>query len=153
MPIRRSTELVEHAKAARKAHEERDNDWIERHTASGDVIAFGTDPDEMYRGRAAVLGLSPKEVAEINEAAGIKIEFDETEAYEAGDAGWILTHGRFVLADGSSIPVRGLTVVVREDGEWKAGVNGISVVVSNDVLTPGSPLVTTAVGSGAAATD
>jgi len=151
MPIRRSTELVEYAKAAHKAFEERDNDWFEKHTASGDVIAFGTDPEEIFRGRAAVLGLTADEVAEINERAGIKVEFDEPEAYEAGDAGWILTHGRFVLSDGASIPVRSLTFVVREDGVWKAGVSGISVVVRNELLTPGSPLATLAVGSGAGA--
>jgi SnoaL-like domain len=151
MPVRRSTELEEYAKAARKAFEDRDNDWFEKHTASGEVISFGTDPDEMFRGRAAVLALRASDIADLNESAGISFEFDETEGYEAGDAGWILTHGRFVLTDGTSIPVRGLTVVVREDGEWKSGVNGISVVVPNELLTPGSPLVAASVASGARA--
>ena len=152
MPVRRSTELEEYAKPARRAFEDRDNDWFEKHTATGEVISFGTDPDEMFRGRAAVLELRASDIADLNERAGISFEFDETEGYEAGDAGWILTHGRFVLADGTSIPVRGLTVVVREDGEWKSGVNGISVVVPNELLTPGSPLATTAVSSGAGTT-
>jgi len=122
MTIRRSAELEEFGRRARQAFEERDNPWLEEHTASGDVLAFGTDPGEVFRGRDAVLGLTAEDIAEINERAGITVEFDETEAYEAGDAGWIVMHGRFVLADGSSIPVRSLIVVVREDGEWKAGM-------------------------------
>jgi hypothetical protein len=150
MAVRRSTELEEFAAKARKAFEELDNDWLEQHTASGDVLAFGTDPSEVFRGRDAVLGLTVEQIAEINERAGIKAEFDETEAYEAKDAGWIVMHGRFVLADGTSIPVRNVIVVIREDGEWKAGMRAVSVVVPNDLLTPGSPLATSAVGSGAA---
>lgn len=148
MAIRRSTELVEFAARARKAFEERDNDWYEKHTASGDVLAFGTDPGEIFRGRDAVLGLTIDEIAEINERAGIKVEFDETEAYEAGDAGWIVMHGRFVLTDGTSIPVRNLIVVIREDGVWKTGMRSVSLAIPDDLLTPGSPLAT-AVGSGA----
>ena len=149
MTIRRSAELEEFGRRARQAFEERDNPWLEEHTASGDVLAFGTDPGEVFRGRDAVLGLTAEDIAEINERAGITVEFDETEAYEAGDAGWIVMHGRFVLADGSSIPVRSLIVVVREDGEWKAGIRAVSVTAPNDLRTPGSPLATTAVGSGA----
>jgi len=144
MEVNRSPELEERARESHAAFEARDNDWFRRSLGEGQVIAFGTAPDEVFRGREAILGLTVDEIAELNERAGIKLEIDETEAYEAGDAGWILTHAHFVLSDGSSVPTRSLTVVFREDGEWKTGISGISVVVGNDVLTPGSPIATRA---------
>jgi hypothetical protein len=59
-----------------------------------------------------VLALTVGKIAEINERARIKVEFDQIEAYESGDAQWIVVYGRFVLTDGTSIPVRNLIVVI-----------------------------------------
>jgi len=48
-----------------------------------------------------------EQIQEMNEAAGLTIaaddeaDDDEVEAYQAGDAGWIVTHGRFTFEDGS----------------------------------------------------
>ena len=144
MEVIRSPELEERARESHAAFEARDQEWFTHSLGEGEVIGFGTAPEEIFRGRDAILGLTIEEIADLNERAGVKLEIDETEAYEAGDAGWILTHARFVLSDGSSVPTRSLTVVFRENGKWKTGISGISVVVGNELLTPGSPIATRA---------
>jgi hypothetical protein len=146
MEVRRSAALEEYAKEAWEAFDRGDDAWFERHTAAGNVVSFGTDPQEVYRGREAVLGLTTDQIHEMNENVGIKVERGEVEAYEAGDTGWILTHGRFVLANGTFFPTRSLTVVLREDGEWKMGIGGVSLVVRNELLTAGSPIAEGPVG-------
>lgn len=142
MTIRRSPELEDLARQGRAAAESGDYDWLERHTASGEVISFGTAPEEFWRGREEIIRLQQERAVEkINEQAGIKPEIDEVEGYEAGDAGWIVTHGRFVFSEGS-VPFRSVVVVVREDGEWKMGLIGAGLVASNDLISGGSPLAT-----------
>ena len=72
----------------------------------GEVSSFGTAPDEQSRGRDEVLALTMEQVREMNEAAGLDVaapeegEEDVVEAYQAGDVGWIVTHGRFTFEDG-----------------------------------------------------
>jgi ketosteroid isomerase-like protein len=141
MEVRRSPELEELTRQARAAVKAGDHDWIARHTADGEVIMFGTAPAEYWRGREQVLEQT-RQMSTMNDDAGVTPEFDEVEAYEAGDAGWAVSTGRFRLTDGSSVPFRGIMVAAREDGEWKVGVRGVSVVVSNDLLAPGSPVIT-----------
>jgi hypothetical protein len=65
------------------------------------------------------------------------------EAYEAGDAGWIVTHGRFTFDDGSWAPNRIVNVLVRdpEGGDWKSVLVTSQLLVANALLQPGSPLL------------
>ena len=67
----------------------------------------------------------------------------DVEAYEAGDAGWIVTHDRFTLDDGSWVANRIVTVVVRdrEGGTWKTVLTASQILVPNELLLPGSPLL------------
>jgi hypothetical protein len=147
MIVRRSPELEEYAREVRDAYERRDDEWFRRHTADGEVVSFGTDPEEIWRGREAVLGLTTAQVHAMNDEAGVRFEQGEIEAYEAGDTGWVLVHGGFVTGDGSTFPTRSLTVLMRENGEWKMGITGISLVVPNALMTPGSPLAAGAASS------
>jgi hypothetical protein len=66
---------------------------------------------------------------------------DVIEAYQAGDAGWIVTHGRFTFEDGSWVANRIVNVVVRdpEDGGWKSVLTTSQLLVPNELLTDGSP--------------
>ena len=99
----------------------------------------------MFRGRESVLALSTDRMREEAEDAGMQFGADaprEVEAYEAGDTGWIVTTSSFVLDDGSMVPTRSVTVLVREGDEWMWVFGAIHVVVSNDLLTSDSPLVT-----------
>jgi hypothetical protein len=145
----RSQELEEFAREGRRRFEAGDTAWFGQTTANGEVSSFGTAPEEESRGRDAVLALTMEQIREMNEAAGLDIsgpedggEEDVVEAYQAGDAGWIVTHGRFTFEDGSWTANRVVSVVVRdpEDGGWKSVLTASQLLVPNDLLSPGSPL-------------
>ncbi len=62
---------------------------------------------------------------------------------EAGDAGWIVTHDRFMLEDGSWVANRVVSVVIRDSatGGWQSVLTASQVLVPNELLTAGSPLL------------
>jgi hypothetical protein len=140
--VKHSVELDELARQTRAAYERGDDSWFADHTAdAGDVLFYGSAPDEEFRGREAVLALTIARSRAMNEAAGISDDVPpEVECFEAGGAGWVVAHGTFKLADGSAVPVRSVTVLCRDDGGWKRVFGSINVVASNDLLVPGSPL-------------
>ena len=150
--IKRSPELEELAQEARRRFIAGDDAWFEQTTAHGDVSSFGTAPDEQARGREAVLALTAEQIKEMNAARGLTVadveepEEGAVEAWEAGDAGWIVTHDRFTLEDGSWATNRIVTVVVRdrEDGGWKSVLTASQLLVPNELLLPGSPLLSPA---------
>jgi hypothetical protein len=150
--VSRSAELEEFAREGRRRFETGDRDWFEQSTAYGEVSSFGTAPDEQSRGREAVLALTMEQVREMSEAAGVTMvdtdegEEDVVEAYQAGDAGWIVTHGRFTFEDGTWAANRVVSVVVRdpEGGGWKSVLTASQLLVPNELLQPGSPLRTPA---------
>lgn len=146
--VKRSPELEEFAREGRRRFEAGDEAWFEQTTAHGEVGSFGTAAEEQARGREAVLALTKEQIREMNEAAGVDIgepgeaEEDVFEAYQAGDVGWIVTHGRFTFEDGSWVANRVVNVVVRDpDGGWKWGLTTSQLLVPNELLQPGSPLL------------
>ena len=147
--VTRSPELEEWAREARRRFESADKAWFEQATAFGEVSSFGTAWEEQLRGREGVLAMLDdlheiEEAAELGAAAGGEAEEEEgVEAYEAGDAGWIITHGRFTFDDGSWAQNRIVNVVVRDsdDGDWKSVLVTSQLLVPNDLLQPGSPLL------------
>jgi hypothetical protein len=147
--VDRSPELEEFAREGRRRFEAGDTAWFEQSTAHGEVSSFGTASEEQSRGRDAVDALTAEQIREMNETAGLDIavpedggEDDVVEAYQAGDVGWIVTHGRFTFEDGSWTANRIVSVVVRdpEDGAWKTVLTASQLLVPNDLLLPGSPL-------------
>jgi hypothetical protein len=148
--VTRSPELEEYAREGRRRFEAADSAWFAQATAFGDVSSFGTAPEEQARGRDDVLALTTEQIREMNEASGLAItatddgqdDEDVVEAYEAGDAGWIVTHGRFTFEDGTWVANRVVNVVVRdpEDGGWKSVLTTSQIVVPNELLADGSPL-------------
>ena len=148
--VTRSPELEEYAREGRRRFEAGDSAWFAQTTAFGDVGSFGTAPDEQARGRDDVLALTGEQIREMNQAAGLAIaatdegrgDEDVIEAYQAGDAGWIVTHGRFTFEDGSWVANRIVNVVVRdpEDGGWKSVLTTSQILVPNELLEDGSPL-------------
>lgn len=142
--VTRSPELEEWAREARRRFESADRPWFEQTTAHGEVSSFGTAPDEQSRGRRAVLAMMDDlhEPTEAAESSNEEEEEDLVEAYEAGDAGWIVTHGRFTFEDGTWVPNRVVNVLVRDPdgGGWKSVLVSSQVLVPNDLLAAGSPL-------------
>jgi hypothetical protein len=147
--VNRSEELEEFAREGRRRFEAGDADWFRETTAHGEVSSFGTAPEEQARGREAVLALTSEELRAMSEAAGLDSEpgdanEDVFEAYQAGDAGWIVTHSRFTFEDGSSVANRVVNVLARDpdDGAWKWVMTTSQLLVPNELLLPGSPLRT-----------
>ncbi|HST15571.1 MAG TPA: hypothetical protein VLJ44_12055 [Gaiellaceae bacterium] len=148
LTVSRSTELEEFAREGRRRFEAGDEAWFQQTTAHGQVSSFGTAAEEQSRGRDDVLALTVGQVREMNEAAGLDIaqsdeeDHDLIEAYQAGEAGWIVTHGRFTFEDGSWTANRVINVVVRDPdgGEWKSVFTASQLLVPNELLEPGSPL-------------
>ncbi|HZT94255.1 MAG TPA: nuclear transport factor 2 family protein [Gaiellaceae bacterium] len=148
--VKRSAELEEFAREGRRRFEAGDEAWFEQTTAHGEVSSFGTAAEEQSRGRDAVLALTRDQIREMNEAVGLEIgetsdaEDDVFEAYQAGDAGWIVTHSRFTFDDGSWVANRVVNLVVRDpdDGGWKWVITTSQLLVPNELLEPGSPLLT-----------
>jgi SnoaL-like domain len=146
--IKRSSELEEFARERRRRLIAGDDAWFEHTTAHGEVISFGTAPDEHLRGREAVLAFTKEQINKMNTAEGPAVtdaeeaEGESVEAYEAGDAGWIVTHDRHTLDDGSWVAHRNVTVVVRDrdGGGWKRVLTASQLLVPNELLVPGSPL-------------
>ena len=150
--IKRSSELEEFARERRRRLIAGDHTWFEQTTAHGEVTSFGTAPDEQLRGREAVLAFTMEQINEMNTAEELAVtdaeeaEGDSVEAYEAGDAGWIVTHDRHTLDDGSWVAHRNVTVVVRDrdGGGWKRVLSASQLLVPNELLLPGSPLLSAA---------
>jgi len=71
-------------------------------------------------------------------------EQDSVEGYEAGDAGFLVIHGRFLLADGSTFPTRSVSFLIKDGDQWKSVCGGLSLLVRNELITAGSPLAETA---------
>jgi hypothetical protein len=149
--VERSPELEDFAREGRRRFEAGDHAWFEETTGFGEVSSFGTAPDEQSRGREAVLALTIEQVREMNATIGLALAAAEDdagvedvfEAYRAGDAGWIVTHGRFTFDDGTWVANRVVSVVVRdpESGDWKSVLTASQLLVPNELLLPGSPLL------------
>ena len=140
--VKRSGEIEARVREAKEAVRSGDDQWFADHTAdAGEILFYGTAPGEEWRGRDAVLSLTLADARALNEEVGISESDDpDTECFEAGDTGWTVTHGHFKLADGSVVPVRSVTVLVRDEGTWKRVFGAVHVLVPNELLTPGSPL-------------
>ena len=147
--VERSAELEEFGREGRRRFEAGDEAWFEQTTAHGEVSSFGTAAEEQSRGREAVLALTREEIRQMSEAAGLEIGEtseggeDFLEAYQAGDAGWIVTHSRFTFEDGSWVANRVVNVLARDpdDGGWKWVLTTSQLLVPNELLQLGSPLL------------
>jgi ketosteroid isomerase-like protein len=139
-----SADLIDLTRQWRDAFRAGDESFAAQHLGHGEVVMLGSAPeDEEFRGRDNVLGLTIERAKQINDEAGISNDFDrelETEAWEAGDTGWVVTQGNWPMADGATIPTRSIAVYARdEDGAWKAVFSAAHVLVPNEALRPESP--------------
>ena len=142
-----SSDLIELAKQWREAFRGGDESFSAEHTGHGEVMMLGSAPeDEVFHGREAVLSVTMERAKQINEDAGFSNDLDpdqETQAWEAGDTGWVVTHSNWRLADGATVPTRTISVYTRdEDGRWKGVFSAAHVLVPNDALRPESPAYT-----------
>lgn len=136
--------LIELSREWRDAFRRGDESFGPEHIGHGEVAMLGSAPeDETFIGRDAVLSVTIARAKEINQEAGLSTDLDpemQTQAWEAGNTGWVVSHSNWRLADGAIIPVRMISVYTRdEDGSWKAVFSASHVLVPNEAVRPESP--------------
>ena len=140
MSVQRSPELEQLSREAHAAWDRGDHEWFKARLSSADPIMIGSAPEEQLVGADAVNEMTSEEIANRDQFAFTPTDPRIIDARESGDIGWTLTGSRWEFEDGSHIPVRGLTIFHREDGEWKAIVGIVSPAIPNELLRPGSPI-------------
>lgn len=139
-----SPDLIDLTRQWSEAFLSGDESFAPQHLGHGEVTILGSAPeDDTFQGRDAVLALTIERAKQINQDAGLTTDLDpelDRQAWEAGDAGWAVTHASVRTADGAMIPTRTISVYARdEDGSWKAMFSAAHVLVPNDALRPESP--------------
>jgi hypothetical protein len=148
MAIERAPELEELSKQMLDAYQTGHIETIDRAMSHDDaVMMIGTDPEEIWEGHEATIAALRDEMGSLQEETGFESIHIEDRAYCEGDVGWIVTKGKFRLADGSEIPTRGLSVAHREDGQWKFVTGMYSIAVPNAALESGSPMAQALTGA------
>ena len=140
MPVQPSSELEQLAQEAHAAYERGDDEWFKAHLSAHNPIMLGSDPDEQAIGADAVTESTTEELANRDQYAFKAMPPRIIDARESGDIGWTITESRWEFEDGSYLPVRGFTVLHREDGVWKAIAGVAAPAISNELLRPGSPV-------------
>jgi hypothetical protein len=142
--VKSSPDLLEVAERSRQAFRERDQEWFADSLAHGEVANYGTAPGEEWHGREQILALTLAELRRMSEEVGIDVDYEDpdrrVEAFEAGDAGWVVVHSVFRFADGSTVSIRSIILLSRDDdGAWKTVLSSVHTLVPNEVLEPGAP--------------
>ena len=140
MPVQSSTELEQLAQDAHAAWERGDDEWFKAHLSAHNPIMLGSAPEEQMIGADAVTESTTEELANRDQYAFKATPPRIIDARESGEIGWMVTESRWEFEDGSYVPVRGLTVVHREDGVWKLIAAVAAPAISNELLRPGSPI-------------
>ena len=91
-----------------------------RRTCRPTIRSCSAGPDEQVIGADAVTESTTEELANRDQYAFKAMPPRIIDARESGDIGWTITESRWEFEDGSYVPVRGFTVLHREDGVWKA---------------------------------
>ena len=140
MTVQPSSELEQLAQEAHAAWERGDDEWFKAHLSAHDPIMLGSAPEEEMVGADAVTEITSEELAHRDRYTFKPSAPRIIDARESGEIGWTLTESRWEFEDGSYVPVRGLTVMHREDGAWKLIAAVAAPAISNDLLRPGSPV-------------
>jgi ketosteroid isomerase-like protein len=144
MAIERAPEVEAIVREANDAWHRGDVEALERMTSRSDaVLMVGTDATEIWRGpEQAIEGLH--QALDEAEGGGPRSRTEDVTAYRAGDVAWTFEVGVFTVEDGSGVPFRTVSILHREDGEWKYVQSVASLSVPNSAWTePSSPLVET----------
>ncbi|MEO8290770.1 MAG: nuclear transport factor 2 family protein [Gaiellaceae bacterium] len=141
MAIERAPELEELVEQANEAYRAGDFDTVVASLSEDDaLLVVGTDPDELWQGREEIVESLRAEMASRGEEGSPQSSTSESHGFRSGDIGWVFTRGQFGLADGSEIPTRTISILQRENGDWKFVQFVSSIAVPNSALEAGSPL-------------
>ena len=143
MAIERAPDVEAIVREANDAWRRGDIEALERMTSSSDaVLMVGTDPSEIWRGpQQAIEGLH--QALDETEGGGPRSRTEDVTAYRAGDIAWTFEVGVFTV-EGADVSFRTVSVLHREDGEWKYVRSVASLSVPNAAWTePGAPILET----------
>jgi uncharacterized protein (TIGR02246 family) len=93
-----------------------------------DAVFIGTDPDEWWTSKEVVDAIAG------SPSGDVTVAVDDIGVHALGDVAWVEGHGRFKASDGNERPVRVTSVLVREDGQWKAAQLHASITVPNEQI-------------------
>ncbi len=140
MAIERAPEIERLLEESRRAFRSGDVETMSRMTSRHpSALVIGTDPAEVWRGHDAIVTALEAETRASGDR-GPEFIPGEATAYSDGDVGWAIQFGAFRLTDGTEIPTRSMSVLHREDGEWKFVQACASLGVPNSALEAGSAL-------------
>ena len=140
MAIERAPEIERLIEESRRAYRAGDGEALRQMTSKHSAaLMVGTDPQEIRRGHDAIVGSLETDLSMASQG-GLDFVAGETTAYKDGDLGWATSFGAFRLRDGTEIPTRTMSIMSREDGEWKFLQGMISTAVPNSMLEVDSPL-------------
>jgi ketosteroid isomerase-like protein len=91
-----------------------------------EVLIVGTDPNEWWTDPTTI-----NQTLKSQAQAGIKVVSGDLLCYREGSVGWVADRARFVLADGSEVPLRFTAVFRQEDHEWRLVQAHASIGVPN----------------------
>jgi ketosteroid isomerase-like protein len=138
--IERAPEIERLIEESRSAFHARDVEALTRMTSTHpSALMIGSAAEEVMQGHETIV----KAMSAESEASGSRdFEFvpGEPTAYKDGDVGWALQIGKIRLADGGEIQTRTMSVLHREDGEWRFLQGCFSLAVPNGALRAGSDL-------------
>jgi uncharacterized protein (TIGR02246 family) len=93
-----------------------------------DAVFIGTDADEWWTGKDLVDAIAG------SPSGDMTVVVDDIDVHALGDVAWAEGHGCFKASDGNERPVRVTSVLVREDGQWKAVQLHASIAVPNEQI-------------------
>jgi hypothetical protein len=140
MPLQRSAELEKLAHEAHAAWKRGDEEWFTTRLSAHGPVMLGSAPDEEMAGAEEINAITSEEIANREQWAFTPTAPRVIDARESGDVGWIVSETHWEFEDGSFLPVRGLTVLHREDGVWKYVAGVTAPAIPNELLRPGSPV-------------
>jgi len=131
--MERSSELEQFVAAWFGAASNGDPSLVNAHVSPSDATRLiGSDPDEVFKGGAAVSAFLEGEV----NGSGGHASFAPTdiEAFTEGTVGWATTNVTITMPDGKHVSPRWSAVFRREDGVWRFVQTHASIGVPNDEI-------------------
>jgi ketosteroid isomerase-like protein len=102
------------------------------------LVAIGTQPDEWYSGRDALLKKYKVEL-ESTGGAGFTLTPSGVMAYSEGSVGWAVDRPTVRMSNGSGVTTRFTFLFHREDGQWKLVQGHMSVGIPDEQLMEQEP--------------
>jgi hypothetical protein len=100
-------------------------------SVAADAIGIGTDADEWWEGREAIVRIAGTQVKEMSNA-GVRLTAGDPRIFQHGDSVWSIDQPVLHLGDGTTAPLRVTAIAVSESGNLKLKHFHYSVPATNE---------------------